>query len=136
MDLRPVRAGAILGALLLVATALVGCAGEPEPRVQHVAFCPAPDPDDPGRTRVDVEFRQGEVVVAEASVAVGMAVTVEVPVGAISIWAGGVEQGGAVGGAESGSVDDESYTPPAPTDMIYLSGGEGCPDVAAPYGAD
>jgi hypothetical protein len=33
----------------------------------------------------------------------------------------------------SGEVE---YSSPAPTDMIHLRSGEGCPDVAAPYGSD
>jgi hypothetical protein len=94
--------------------------------VQRVAYCQGPSSDDPNGDPVDVEFRQGAAVVARATVSVGVAVTVEVPVGAVQIYVDGVRRGA----VDEGVATDGPYHSPAPDEITYLRSPEGCPESA------
>jgi hypothetical protein len=101
---------------------LAACGGADQPRVQHVAFCPGTSTTgDP----VQVEFRQGDEVVGAATLSTGTAVTVEVPVGVVDIYADGA-QAGSVGLPDDA---DAPYASPGPADVTYLSR-PGCPEAA------
>jgi hypothetical protein len=68
----------------------------------------------------DVEFRQGSTVVASGSVSAGTALTAEVPVGAVEIYADGVWAGSANEGVDPDVTD---------SGLVYVSS-PGCPDAA------
>ena len=115
-----------LAVLLLCLPALVGCGSSDEPHVQRVAFCQGSSSDSPQGDPVSVEFRQGSAVVARANGSVGVAFTVEVPVGAVQIYVDGVRKGA----VNEGVPTDGPYRSPAPDEFIYLASGDGCPDSA------
>jgi hypothetical protein len=120
--------GTALGVLLVCLPALAGCGSPEEPRLQRVAFCPGPSNDNLDGGQVDVEFRQGSTVVHRAWVSVGTVFTAEVPWGAVQIYVDGVRMGAANEG-----VAADAYHSPAPDDVVYLAGAEGCPDSAPPW---
>ena len=113
--------------LLLCLPALTGCGSPEEPRVQRVAYCPGPSDDIPHDGCIDVEFRQGDTVVARGSVSVGIALIAEVPVGAIQIYVDGVQ----VGAVDEGVATNEPYRSAGPDDVTYIRGAEECPDTAS-----
>ena len=94
--------------------------------MQRVAYCQGPSSDHPNGDPVDVEFRQGSTVVARGSVSVGVALTAEVPVGAIQIYVDGVQ----MGAVDEGVATDGPYHSPAPDEVTYIASAAGCPDSA------
>ena len=123
----PIGTGrAALAVLLLCLPALVGCGSSEEPRVQRVAVCQGSSSDNPRGDPVSVEFRQGSTLVARAIGSVGIAFTVEVPVGAVQISVDGVQKGS----VNEGVPTDGPYHSPAPDEFIYMASGDGCPDSA------
>lgn len=120
--------GTALAVLLLCLPALAGCGADEEPRVQFVAYCQGILSGDPGGDVVDVEFRQGTTVVARGSMPAGMAITVEVPAGGVQIWVDDVQ----VGSVAEGVSTDGPYRRPAPDEVSYLRGAEGCPATPPP----
>jgi hypothetical protein len=117
--------GMVLAVLVACSPALAGCGAPEEPRVQRVAYCQGPT-DAPDDGFIDVEFRQGTTVVARGSVSAGTALTVEVPLGGIQIYADGIYQGAVNEGVDT----DGPYHSPAPGEVTYLRSPEGCPDDA------
>jgi hypothetical protein len=118
--------GTLLAVLLLCPPALAGCGSPEEPRVQRVAFCQGPSSDNPNGNPVEIEFRQGSTVVARATGSVGIAFTVEVPVGATQIYVDGVKEGE----VNEGVTTDGPYHSPAPDEITYLATSDDCPDTA------
>ena len=116
-----------LAVLLLCLSALAGCGSAEEPHVQRVAYCQGPSTDGTDDGFLDVEFRQGDTVVARGSVSAGTALTVEVPLGGIQIYVDGVYEGAVNEGVDT----DGPYHSPGPGEVTYLSSPEGCPDAAA-----
>lgn len=95
--------------------------------MQRVACCQGPSSDHPDGDPVDVGFRQGSTVVARGTVPVGVALTVEVPVGGVQIHVDGVR----VGAVDEGVATDGPHHSPAPDEVTYLHGPGGCPDSAS-----
>ena len=114
-------------ALTVLVLVLAGCGSDDAPRVQRVAYCPPPSPEHTAGAGVQVEFRQGETVVAQGSVPVGGVFGAEAPPGLVEVYADGVR----VGAAESTVPPEGPYRSPEPGEAVYLSG-EGCP--ATPTG--
>jgi hypothetical protein len=114
---------------VLLAPVLAACGQEPEAPSQAVGYCPGTDPEHPDRTRVEIELRQHGEVVGTASVGVGAGAALRVPLGVVEVYADGEHVGTA-------GSDDEPLETPAPTDITYLTSGEGCADtmIAPPPG--
>ena len=116
-------------AALLCALALTGCGSEEEERrFQRVAFCQGPSAGNPNGDPVQIEFRQGKKVVARATGSVGTAFTIEVPLGAVQIYADGVR----MGVVNEGVATDGPYHSPAPDEISYVATEEGCPATPPP----
>jgi hypothetical protein len=113
-----------LAAVLLCLPALAGCESEEGSDFQRVAFCQGQASDIHDDGFLDVEFRQGDTVVAANSVSVGTVISAEVPIGGIQIYVDGVK----VGSVNEGVSTDVPWAKPGPHDATYLASGEGCPD--------
>jgi hypothetical protein len=107
---------------------LAGCGTVEGPAFQRVAFCQGAASDVHDDGFLDVEFRQGDTVVAANSAAVGTVISAEVPIGGIQIYVDGVQ----VGSVNDGVSTDGPWVDPAPGQATYLAAGEGCP--AGPAG--
>lgn len=107
-----------------VAAVLVGCSDPVEPATsQQLAVCISPTDELPAGEQVDVELRQGDLVVATGSVPVGGVYGAEVPIGTdIDVYADGrlVGTGGSSQGNEAGPG----------LSTVYMSG-PGCPSSPA-----
>lgn len=122
------RTGAARTVVAAVCLALLaGCGSADERRFQRVAFCQGPSSDNPNGDPVQIEFRQGDTVVARATGSVGTAFTAEVPLGPIQIYVNGVRKGSVNDGIAAEGPDH----PPAPDEVTYVASEEGCPETAS-----
>ena len=112
---------------VLSLSAVAGCGSEDERRFQRVAFCQGPSGDNANGDPVGIEFRQGHKVVVRATGSVGVAFTVEVPLGAIQIYVDGVQRGS----VDEGVASDGPYHSPGPDEVTYVASAEGCPPAAS-----
>jgi hypothetical protein len=124
---RPGLAISLAGALLCL-PALAGCGAEEGSDFQRVAFCQGESTDVHDDGFLDVEFRQGDSVVAASSVSVGTVISAEVPIGGIQIYVDGVK----VGAVNEGVSTDVPWATPVPGQATYLASGEGCPEKPLP----
>ncbi len=119
LDVRPV---AVATLLLAASTALGGCTAQPGSVTTGLIYCTSPDGDNSKDTE-EVEYRQGDEVVASTPLQVGDIYRAEVPADRrTDIY---------VDGRLVGSAGDDDTHPAAPGGYTALLG-EGCPTLPAP----
>jgi len=113
---------ALVGAVVLVvATTAAGCSSQPEAYTVGVIYCTSPQ-DERAEDVQEVEYRQGDEVVASSSLPVGTLFRAEVPAdGYTEIYA----DGRLVGSSGDPDPDPEVTTTGGYTSLL----GEGCPEV-------
>jgi len=110
--------------VLVVATTTAGCSSQHEAYTVGVTYCTSPQ-DDTAEDVQEVEYRQGDEVVASTSLPVGTLFRAEVPAdGYTEIYADGRLMG------SSGDPDPDPGV--TTTDGYTALLGEGCPEVMEP----